>query len=107
MGDLSNYIRTRRRPESGKDSVRKIEESEAEADAQYPHPHDGGLNSEVTRSFLSQLAAAMQFMRGKNIVHRDIKPQVSRGANDHLESYFRKTLTWLVVYFIESTFAET
>lgn len=76
MGDLSNYIRTRHRGRS-KHSERKVDPTEEEANAQYPHPHDGGLNAEVTRSFLSQLAAALQFMRGKNIVHRDIKPQVS------------------------------
>lgn len=41
----------------------------------YLHPEDGGLNEVVTRSFLSQLASALEFMREKNIVHRDIKPQ--------------------------------
>jgi serine/threonine-protein kinase ULK/ATG1 len=77
MGDLSNYIRTRRRT-SGKDGQqqKKVTPVEEEAEAQYPSPHDGGLNAQVARSFLSQLAAALRFMRGKNIVHRDIKPQV-------------------------------
>lgn len=42
---------------------------------QYPHPEDGGLNEVITRSFLAQLASALEFMRAKNIVHRDIKPQ--------------------------------
>lgn len=75
MGDLSNYIRTRRRG-TPKDNERHIDHREVEADAIYPHPRDGGLNSQVARSFLSQLAAALQFMRARNIVHRDIKPQV-------------------------------
>jgi serine/threonine-protein kinase ULK/ATG1 len=76
MGDLSNYIKTRRRG-TDKDKERRSDLKEIEADAVYPHPHDGGLNSAVVRSFLSQLAAALQFMRARNIVHRDIKPQVS------------------------------
>ncbi|UZJ52514.1 hypothetical protein CBS101457_001834 [Exobasidium rhododendri] len=75
MGDLSNYIRTRRRPSGKEGQQRKSDPVEEEAEAQYPNPHDGGLNSQVARSFLTQLAAAMKFMRGKNIVHRDIKPQ--------------------------------
>lgn len=79
MGDLSNYIRTRKRGPQ-KALIRQGETMASFTDesyAQYPHPHDGGLNAEVTRSFLAQLAAALQFMRARNIVHRDIKPQVS------------------------------
>jgi serine/threonine-protein kinase ULK2 len=45
--------------------------------AQFQHPADGGLHDLIVRSFLFQLSAALEFMRGKNIVHRDIKPQVS------------------------------
>uniref|UniRef100_V5E9H3 Serine/threonine-protein kinase ATG1 n=1 Tax=Kalmanozyma brasiliensis (strain GHG001) TaxID=1365824 RepID=V5E9H3_KALBG len=41
----------------------------------YPHPVDGGLNEIIVRSILTQLAAALEFMRGRDIVHRDIKPQ--------------------------------
>ncbi|KDN41229.1 hypothetical protein K437DRAFT_178779 [Tilletiaria anomala UBC 951] len=42
---------------------------------QFQHPSDGGLNDLVVRSFLFQLSSALEFMRGKAIVHRDIKPQ--------------------------------
>ncbi|KIS65660.1 serine/threonine protein kinase ATG1 [Mycosarcoma maydis] len=41
----------------------------------YPHPVDGGLNETIVRSILTQLAAALEFMRARDIVHRDIKPQ--------------------------------
>lgn len=43
----------------------------------YPHPKDGGLNELVVRCFLGQLAEALKFLRNQNIIHRDIKPQVS------------------------------
>ncbi|EPQ27586.1 uncharacterized protein PFL1_04724 [Pseudozyma flocculosa PF-1] len=45
------------------------------APSPYPHPEDGGLNETIVRSILTQLAGALQFMRGRDIVHRDIKPQ--------------------------------
>lgn len=58
----------------------------------WPHPNSGGLDERVTRHFLGQLgelmipvvfrrahvpAIALRFLRGQNLIHRDIKPQVS------------------------------
>ncbi|KAG1740534.1 kinase-like protein [Suillus paluster] len=41
----------------------------------YPHPRMGGLDEIVVRSFLRQLARALKFLRQRNLIHRDIKPQ--------------------------------
>ncbi|GAK68470.1 serine/threonine kinase [Moesziomyces antarcticus] len=72
-GDLSQYIKKRFDiydragiPRPG---------ALARAPPTYPHPADGGLNETIVRSILTQLAAALEFMRGRDIVHRDIKPQ--------------------------------
>lgn len=95
MGDLSNFIKTRPRSispnaEQYRQSVKGSSGDSArprpgtsdaqdayveEMDARYPHPWDGGLNHAFIRSFLAQLSGALQFMRARNIVHRDIKPQ--------------------------------
>ncbi|MCO5565510.1 hypothetical protein L7F22_019184 [Adiantum nelumboides] len=81
MGDLSNFIKSRKRNGQTSSSSKRIapeqrrDPYEEEIDKRYTHPHNGGLHSDLVRSFLAQLAAALQFMRGKNIVHRDIKPQ--------------------------------
>ncbi|PWN32126.1 Pkinase-domain-containing protein [Meira miltonrushii] len=81
MGDLSIFIKSRKRNgHSSSSSKRSAPEQrrdpyEEEIDKRYVHPHNGGLHADLVRSFLAQLAAALQFMRGKNIVHRDIKPQ--------------------------------
>jgi serine/threonine-protein kinase ULK2 len=40
----------------------------------YPNPIRG-LNEVVVRHFLKQLSSALEFMRSKNYIHRDIKPQ--------------------------------
>lgn len=43
----------------------------------FPHPKSGGLDQRVVRSLLLQLADALRFLRDRNLMHRDIKPQVS------------------------------
>lgn len=38
-------------------------------------PAAGGLNEVIVRHFLKQLASAMEFLRDRNYIHRDVKPQ--------------------------------
>ncbi|KAF3770039.1 hypothetical protein M406DRAFT_66486 [Cryphonectria parasitica EP155] len=67
LGDLSLFIKKREFfPEhpATKDMARK-----------YPGVPNGGLNEVIIRHFLKQLASALEFLRGKNLIHRDIKPQ--------------------------------
>ncbi|KAI9260641.1 kinase-like domain-containing protein [Phascolomyces articulosus] len=56
MGDLSQYIKRKRSSKSARGA-------------------SGGLSERLVRHFLKQLADALQFLRSKNLVHRDIKPQ--------------------------------
>ncbi|EGO01285.1 hypothetical protein SERLA73DRAFT_51420, partial [Serpula lacrymans var. lacrymans S7.3] len=69
-GDLTNYIKKRGRVEG-------LEYAPAQNAAlqYYPHPRSGGLDEIVVRSFLRQLARALKFLRNRNLIHRDIKPQ--------------------------------
>ena len=67
LGDLSYFIK--RRDKLGdnpalRDMVRK-----------YPMPAHGGLPEVIVRHFLKQLASAMEFLRDRNFIHRDVKPQ--------------------------------
>ncbi len=90
-GDLTNYIKKR-----GKVDSLEYVPSPGAAPQYYPHPKTGGLDEIVVRSFLRQLgvfhrhiillcllnvavyfiARALKFLRGRNLIHRDIKPQV-------------------------------
>lgn len=69
-GDLTNYIKKRGRVE-GLEYI----PSPGAAPQYYPHPRAGGLDEIVVRSFLRQLARALKFLRHRNLMHRDIKPQ--------------------------------
>ncbi|KAI0634197.1 Pkinase-domain-containing protein [Trametes polyzona] len=69
-GDLANYIKKRGRV----DGLEYIP-SPGAAPTYYPHPKSGGLSEIVVRSFLRQLARAIKFLRQRNLIHRDIKPQ--------------------------------
>ncbi|KAJ7092776.1 kinase-like protein [Mycena belliarum] len=69
-GDLTNYIKKRGRVES-----LEYIPSEGAAPQYYPHPRTGGLDEIVVRSFLRQLARALKFLRHRNLIHRDVKPQ--------------------------------
>lgn len=73
-GDLSQYIRKHGNvaPWEGDATVNPLAAAQR---AKYPHPEDGGLNETMVRSFLAQLVSAVRFLRSKDIVHRDIKPQ--------------------------------
>ncbi|CAA7263301.1 unnamed protein product [Cyclocybe aegerita] len=69
-GDLTNYIKKRGRVE-GLEYV----PSPGAALQYYLHPRTGGLDEIAVRSFLRQLARALKFLRHRNLIHRDIKPQ--------------------------------
>lgn len=73
-GDLSQYIRKRGdvAPWSGDALSNPLAAAQRRL---FPHPEDGGLNDAMVRSFLTQLASALRFLRSRDIVHRDIKPQ--------------------------------
>ncbi|KAF9932934.1 Serine/threonine-protein kinase, partial [Linnemannia zychae] len=58
QGDLSQYIK---RKGDGHPSL--------------PSPPGGGLNEIIVRHFLKQLTSALEFLRSKNLIHRDLKPQ--------------------------------
>ncbi|SLM36208.1 serine threonine protein kinase [Lasallia pustulata] len=67
LGDLSYFIKKRdtlSRHASTADMIKK-----------YPNPPAGGLNEVVVRHFLKQLSSALEFLRNRNFIHRDVKPQ--------------------------------
>lgn len=67
LGDLSNFIKKR-------DTIKDSELVGNMMD-KYPNPRVGGLHEVVVRHFLQQLSSALQFLRAKNLIHRDVKPQ--------------------------------
>lgn len=67
LGDLSYFIKKKdslNLHNTMKDTIRK-----------YPNPPGGGLNEVIVRHFLKQLTNAVEFLRAKNYIHRDVKPQ--------------------------------
>ncbi|KAJ5834769.1 hypothetical protein N7447_000795 [Penicillium robsamsonii] len=67
LGDLSLFIKRRDTLGSHKYTRDMI--------AKYPNPPGASLNEVVTRHFLKQLSSALKFLRDRNLIHRDIKPQ--------------------------------
>ena len=67
LGDLSLFIKKR--------STLKDHEATAEMVRKYPNPQIGGLHEVIVRHFLKQVASAVQYLREKNCIHRDLKPQ--------------------------------
>jgi serine/threonine-protein kinase ULK/ATG1 len=67
LGDLSSFIRKR--------ASLGDHEATREMIQKYPCPTIGGLNEVVTRHFAQQMGSAIQWIRQKNYLHRDIKPQ--------------------------------
>lgn len=66
MKDLSEFMKARTKvglPET--ESVFR----------KYPNPTNGGLNEVLARHFVKQVASALQYLRKRDLVHRDIKPQ--------------------------------
>lgn len=67
LGDLSLFIKKREffpAHPATKDMARK-----------YPGVPNGGLNEVIIHHFLKQLSSALEFLREKNLIHRDVKPQ--------------------------------
>ncbi|CAA9962454.1 MAP/microtubule affinity-regulating kinase 4 [Pyrenophora teres f. maculata] len=67
LGDLSAFIKKRTDLVNHPQTQRMIEK--------YPNPSVGGLNEVVVRHFAKQMASALEFLRSKNYIHRDLKPQ--------------------------------
>lgn len=67
LGDLSYFIKKRDKL-ADNPALRSMVEK-------YPMPPAGGLNEVIVRHFLKQLASAMEFLRERNFIHRDVKPQ--------------------------------
>ncbi|KAF1950720.1 kinase-like protein [Byssothecium circinans] len=67
LGDLSGFIKKRADLENHPQTQRMIEK--------YPNPAVGGLNEVIVRHFAKQMASALEFLRSKNYIHRDLKPQ--------------------------------
>lgn len=69
MGDLSYFIRKR-------DQLVKTHPVISPLLQRYPSPEgSNGLNPTLVIHFLQQLSSALEFLRSKSLVHRDIKPQ--------------------------------
>lgn len=67
LGDLSLFIRKR--------SKFLTNAATADMARKYPNPEKGGLNEVISVHFLKQLASALEFLRDRNFIHRDVKPQ--------------------------------
>ncbi|KAI9674296.1 MAG: Serine/threonine-protein kinase [Trizodia sp. TS-e1964] len=67
MGDLSVFIKKRDRLADNPVTASMMRK--------YPSVPRGGLNEVIVRHFLKQLSSALEFLRGKNLIHRDVKPQ--------------------------------
>lgn len=69
MGDLSYFIRRRNNLVKSHPVISSLLH-------RYPSPEGShGLNEVLVLHFLRQLSSALQFLRDKSLVHRDIKPQ--------------------------------
>ncbi|GEQ68901.1 hypothetical protein JCM33374_g2570 [Metschnikowia sp. JCM 33374] len=69
MGDLSYFIRKR-------DQLIQTHPVISSLMSRYPSPEGShGLNETLVVHFLKQLCSALEFLRSKSLVHRDIKPQ--------------------------------
>ena len=67
LGDLSYFIKKR-------DKLHLIPAASV-IPRHYPNNAVGGLNEVVVRHFLQQVGSALEFLRSRNLMHRDLKPQ--------------------------------
>lgn len=70
LGDLSFFIK--KRDKLGQDGQIPLLREIA---INYPNTTGAGLHETLVRHFLRQLASALEFLRSKNLMHRDVKPQ--------------------------------
>lgn len=68
LGDLSYFLKKRHALSQSMPLVASMFQ-------RYPSPPSGGCHEELARHFLTQLSSAIKFLRERNLVHRDIKPQ--------------------------------
>ncbi|ODQ67248.1 kinase-like protein [Nadsonia fulvescens var. elongata DSM 6958] len=68
LGDLSYFIRKKKQLANSLPLIASLFQ-------RFPNPSGLGLNEVVVVHFLKQLGSALQFLRDRNLVHRDIKPQ--------------------------------
>ena len=66
-GDLSGFLR--------REEIGIRHRGLDEIFKRYPSPSRGGINQVLILHALQQIAAALEFMRGMDLIHRDIKPQ--------------------------------
>ncbi|KAG8689038.1 Serine/threonine-protein kinase [Ceratobasidium sp. 423] len=67
-GDLSAYIKHRGR-------IAALHTPTSPMPTYLSHPKVGGLSKLVVSSFVGQLSSAMKFLRVRDLIHRDLKPQ--------------------------------
>lgn len=67
LSDLAQFMKKRH-------NLAQLPET-ADIFRRYPNPAAGGLNEVLARHFLKQIASALEYLRGRNLIHRDIKPQ--------------------------------
>ena len=67
LGDLSYFIKKRDQLASHSATAAMMRK--------YPAQAGAGLHEVIVRHFLKQLASALEFLRARNFIHRDVKPQ--------------------------------
>jgi serine/threonine-protein kinase ULK/ATG1 len=70
LGDLSYFIK--KREKLGQEGQIPLLRDLAH---RYPNTKGAGLHESLVRHFLKQLASALEFLRAKTLMHRDVKPQ--------------------------------
>ncbi|CAB4252427.1 similar to Saccharomyces cerevisiae YGL180W ATG1 Protein ser/thr kinase required for vesicle formation in autophagy and the cytoplasm-to-vacuole targeting (Cvt) pathway [Maudiozyma barnettii] len=96
LGDLTFLIKKRKELIQNHPLLQEIFE-------RYPPPSEthNGLHQAFILNYLQQLASALKFLRSKNLVHRDIKPQnllLSTPMINYTDSQTFHTLGYVGVY---------
>lgn len=68
LGDLSFFFRKRHEISNSLPLIASMFQ-------RYPSTSEHGLHEDLARHFLKQLSSALEFLRERHLVHRDIKPQ--------------------------------